>query len=113
MEKSGFITFSVTAYQQVVDRYPTSEVAAEAMYQIGYVYLQASRATGYDETAAVRAQEAFEDFLVKFPNSHKAPQAQDNLKTLQGRKSNDALTLPGFTTSSTTTRLLMSITTMY
>ena len=66
------------------------------MYQIGYVYLQASRATGYDETAAVRAQEAFEDFLVKFPNSHKAAQAQDNLKTLQGRKSNDAFNIARF-----------------
>ena len=96
LEKSGSITSAVTAYQQVVDRYPNSEVAADAMYQIGYVYLQASRATGYDETAAVRAQEAFEDFLVKFPNSHKAPQAQDNLKTLQGRKSNDAFNIARF-----------------
>ena len=96
LEKSGSITSSVTAYQQVVDRYPNSEVAADAMYQIGYVYLQASRATGYDETAAVRAQEAFEDFLVKYPNSHKAPQAQDNLKTLQGRKSNDAFNIARF-----------------
>src|SRR5580700_8965966 len=96
LEKSGSITSAVTAYQQVVERYPNSEVAADAMYQIGYVYLQASRATGYDETAAVRAQEAFEDFLVKFPNSHKAPQAQDNLKTLQGRKSNDAFNIARF-----------------
>jgi outer membrane protein assembly factor BamD len=96
LEKSGSITSAVTAYQQVVDRYPNSDVAADAMYQIGYVYLQASRATGYDETAAVRAQEAFEDFLVKFPNSHKAAQAQDNLKTLQGRKSNDAFNIARF-----------------
>jgi outer membrane protein assembly factor BamD len=96
LEKSGSITSAVTAYQQVVDRYPNSEVGADAMYQIGYVYLQASRATGYDETAAVRAQEAFEDFLVKYPNSHKAPQAQDNLKTLQGRKSNDAFNIARF-----------------
>ena len=96
LEKSGSITSAVTAYQQVVDRYPNSDVASDAMYQIGYVYLQASRATGYDETAAVRAQEAFEDFLVKFPNSHKAAQAQDNLKTLQGRKSNDAFNIAQF-----------------
>jgi outer membrane protein assembly factor BamD len=96
LEKSGSITSAVTAYQQVVDRYPSSDVAADAMYQIGYVYLQASRATGYDETAAVRAQEAFEDFLTKFPNSHKAAQAQDNLKTLQGRKSNDAFNIARF-----------------
>jgi outer membrane protein assembly factor BamD len=96
LQKQGSITAAVTAYQQVVDRYPNSPVAADAMYQIGYVYLQASRATGYDETAAVRAQEAFEDYLVKFPGSPKAPQAQDNLKILQGRKSNDAFNIARF-----------------
>jgi outer membrane protein assembly factor BamD len=96
LQKQGSITAAVTAYQQVVDRYPNSPVAADAMYQIGYVYLQASRATGYDETAAARAQEAFEDYLVKFPGSPKAPQAQDNLKILQGRKSNDAFNIARF-----------------
>jgi len=96
LEKEGSIVATTTAYQQVVDRYPNSDVVPDAMYQIGYVYLQASRATGYDETAAVRAQEAFEDFLVKFPNSPKAPQAQDNLKILQGRKSTDAFNIARF-----------------
>ncbi|HEY1478034.1 MAG TPA: outer membrane protein assembly factor BamD [Chthoniobacterales bacterium] len=83
LEKSGSITATVNAYQQVVDRYPNSDVAPNAMYQIGYVYFQASRRTGYDQTAAVRAQESFEDFLLRFPNSEKVPQAQDNLKTLR------------------------------
>ncbi len=83
LEKSGSITATVNAYQQVVDRYPNSDVAPNAMYQIAYVYLQASRRTGYDQTAAVRAQESFEDFLLRYPTSEKVPQAQDNLKTLQ------------------------------
>jgi outer membrane protein assembly factor BamD len=96
LEKSGSITATVNAYQEVVDRYPNSDVAPSAMYQIGYVYFQASRATGYDETAAVRAQEAFEDFLLKFPNSEKVPQAQDNLKILQNRKSNNSYNIARF-----------------
>jgi outer membrane protein assembly factor BamD len=96
LEKSGSITATVNAYQEVVDRYPNSDVAPSAMYQIGYVYFQASRATGYDETAAVRAQEAFEDFLLKFPNSEKVPQAQDNLKVLQNRKSNNSYNIARF-----------------
>ena len=66
------------------------------MYQIGYVYFQASRVTGYDQTAAVRAQEAFEDFLLRYPNSEKVPQAQDNLKTLQGRKTENSYTIAKF-----------------
>ena len=83
LEKIGAVTATVAAYQQVVDRYPNSDVAPNAMYQIGYVYFQASRVTGYDQTAAVRAQESFDDFLLRYPNSEKVPQAQDNLKTLQ------------------------------
>jgi outer membrane protein assembly factor BamD len=96
LEKSGAIKAAVNAYQQVVDRYPNSSVAADAQYQIGYVYLQASRETGYDQTAAVRSQESFEDFLLKYPNSEKVPQAQDNLKTLQGRKTVDAYNIARF-----------------
>jgi outer membrane protein assembly factor BamD len=83
LEKSGSVTATVNAYQQVIDRYPNSDVAPNAMYQIGYVYFQTSRRTGYDQTAAVRAQESFEDFLLRYPNSEKVPQAQDNLKALQ------------------------------
>src|SRR6516225_8999336 len=90
LEKSGAIKAAVNAYQQVVDRYPNSSVAADAQYQIGYVYLQASRETGYDQTAAVRSQESFEDFLLKYPNSEKVAQAKDNLQTLQGRKTADS-----------------------
>jgi outer membrane protein assembly factor BamD len=96
LEKAGSITATVNAYQQVVDRYPNSDVAPNAMYQIGYVYFQASRATGYDETAAVRAQEAFEDFLLKYPNSEKVPQAQDNLKILQSRKTDNSYNIARF-----------------
>ena len=96
LEKSGAIAATVTAYQQVVDRYPNSDIAPNAMYQIGYVYFQASRTTGYDQTAAIRAQEAFEDFLLRYPNSEKVPQAQDNLKTLQGRKTENSYNIAKF-----------------
>jgi outer membrane protein assembly factor BamD len=96
LEKSGAVAATVAAYQQVVDRYPNSDVAPDAMYQIGYVYFQASRTTGYDQTAAIRAQEAYEDFLLRYPNSEKVPQAQDNLKTLQGRKTENSYNIAKF-----------------
>jgi outer membrane protein assembly factor BamD len=96
LEKQGGILATVNAYQQVVDRYPNSDVADDAMYQMGYVYLQASRQIGYDQTAAVRAQEAFEDFLLRYPNSEKVPQAQDNLKTLTGRRTENSYNIARF-----------------
>jgi outer membrane protein assembly factor BamD len=96
LEKSGSISATVNAYQQVIDRYPNSDVADDAMYQIGYVYLQASWTTGYDQTAAVRAQECFEDFLLRYPNSEKVPQAKDNLKVLQGQKTKNSYAIAEF-----------------
>src|SRR5260370_34186907 len=66
------------------------------MSQRGYVYLQASRQTGYDKTAAVRAQESFEDFLLRYPNSEKVPQAQDNLKALQSLNVENSYTIAKF-----------------
>ncbi|HSZ78284.1 MAG TPA: outer membrane protein assembly factor BamD [Chthoniobacterales bacterium] len=96
LEKIGAVAATVAAYQQVVDRYPNSDVAPNAMYQIGYVYFQASRVTGYDQTAAVRAQESFDDFLLRYPTSEKVPQAQDNLKTLQNRKTQNSYEIARF-----------------
>jgi Outer membrane lipoprotein len=52
--------------------------------------------TGYDQTAAVRAQEAFDDFLLRYPHSEKVPQAQDNLKTLQARKTENSYEIAKF-----------------
>src|SRR5260370_354209 len=66
------------------------------MSQRGYVYLQASRQTGYDKTAAVRAQESCEDFLLRYPNSEKVPQAQDNLKALQSLNVENSYTIAKF-----------------
>jgi outer membrane protein assembly factor BamD len=90
LEKQRRWDDAVAAYDEVISRYPTDPAAADAQYQIGYVYLIQSR-TAYDKTAATKAQEAFEDFLARYPTSEKAPQAQDNLKTLQARENSSAV----------------------
>ena len=74
MEKQGRQDEAIAAYQEVISRYPSDPAAADAQYQIGYVYLVESR-TAYDKAAADKAQEAFEDFLARYPTSEKAPQA--------------------------------------
>ena len=81
---------AVSAYEQVISRYPADPAAADAQYQIGYVYLMESR-TAYDKSAAEKAQDAFNDFLARYPTSEKAAQAQDNLKILQNRENTGAV----------------------
>lgn len=95
IEKQSRPDEAIAAYQEVISRYPTDPTAADAQYQIGYVYLVESR-TAYDKSAATKAQEAFEDFLSRYPTSEKAPQAQDNLKTLQGRENSNAVNIAKF-----------------
>jgi outer membrane protein assembly factor BamD len=90
LEKQRQWDQAIAAYQEVISRYPTDPMAADAQYQIGYVYLVQSR-TAYDKSAATKSQEAFEDFLARYPTSEKAAQAQDNLKTLQNKENSSAV----------------------
>jgi len=90
LEKRGQPDEAIAAYEEVISRYPTDAAAADAQYQIGYVYLVESR-TAQDRSAADKAQDAFEDFLARYPTSEKAPQAQDDLKLLQARQDTSAV----------------------
>ena len=71
------------AYQKVLDKYPNSDVCDDALYQIAYIYMQLGlTSSSQDLSALVLARETFEDFLLQYPRSEKAPQARDNLATI-------------------------------
>lgn len=95
LEKQGKYPEAIAAYQTVLIKYPTDPVAADAQYQIGYVYYQEDRA-GRDATASDNAREAFDDFIARYPTSEKVAQAQENLKTLTGKQSKGALEIAKF-----------------
>lgn len=79
------------SYQKVLDKYPNSDVCDDALYQIGYIYMQLGlTSSSQDLSALVLARETFEDFLLQYPKSEKAPQARDNLATI-GRAEADNL----------------------
>lgn len=96
-EKQGKLKEASAAYQTVLDKYPTSSIADDALYQIGYVYMQAGK-TGrsQDLSALVIAKNTFEDFLLQYPNSEKGPQAKDNLASIGGKESGDLLSIAKF-----------------
>lgn len=82
---------AITAYQVVVDKYPTDPTAADALYQIAYCYQAISRSGSYDRIAAQKARESFEDFLAGYPNSEKAAQARENLAALSTQQTGGSL----------------------
>jgi outer membrane protein assembly factor BamD len=71
------------AYQRVLDKYPNSDVCDDALYQIAYIYMRLGlTSSSQDLSALVLSKETFEDFLLQYPKSEKAPQARDNLATI-------------------------------
>ena len=96
MEKQTKYAEAVAAYQVVVTRYPNDPVADDAQYQIGYVRLREYQTGSYDRASAQKARESFEDFLNRYPESEKAAQARENIKTLEGGSTKGSLDIARF-----------------
>ena len=95
-ENQRKFTDAVDAYQKALDNYPTSSVAANAQYQIGYACMKSSQSGDYDMGAAQKAVFAFQDYLVRFPNSDKAVQAQENIQKLGQKQTQGAFDVAKF-----------------
>ena len=96
-EKQGKLKDAGAAYQTVLDKYPRSSIADDALYQIGYIYMQEGRVgKSQDLSALFVAKNTFEDFLLQYPNSEKAAQARDNLVSIGGKESGDLLSIAQF-----------------
>jgi outer membrane protein assembly factor BamD len=91
LEKQEKFKEAIDAYQVVQSKYPNDPIAADAQYQIGYVYMKQSRSEGvYDPGAGSKSRDAFEDFIARYPSSEKVPQAEENMKMLSGRETKGA-----------------------
>ena len=87
---------AIQAYQAVIDKFPNDPIAADAQYQIGYIWYEAARLGTNDQAATQNARTAFEDFLFRYPRSEKAPQARENLQRLQQKSTGDAMKVAKF-----------------
>ena len=95
-EKDGDLRAAIAAYQVVVDKYPTDPAAADALYQIGFVWMKYSRTGNYDRGAVVKARETFQDYLSAYPNTEKAAQARENLQALGTQQTGGAYQIARF-----------------
>lgn len=96
-EKQSLPFEAIKAYQVLLDSYPNSDIGDDALYQIGFVYMRVGFGSGsQDMSALVSAKNTFEDFLIEYPNSEKAPQARENLLQLDGKQSSDILRIAEF-----------------
>lgn len=87
---------AVQAFQAVIDKFPNDPVAADAQYQIGYIWFEAARRGTNDQGAVANAKTSFQDFLFKYPKSEKAAQARENLQRLSNKSMGDAFKIAKF-----------------
>ncbi len=95
-ERQGNVDAAVTAYQAVIEKYPDEPVAADAQYQIGYIWFMAARSGSRDARAYNNAKLGFQDFLFRYPRSEKAAQARENLRILETKETSNALQVARF-----------------
>ena len=87
---------AIQAYQAVIDKFPSDAIAADAQYQIGYIWYEAARLGTNDQAATEKARNAFEDFLFRYPKSEKTAQAREDLEHLQQKSTGDAMKVAKF-----------------
>jgi len=95
-EKQHKWTEAIKSYTTILDKYPNNDMAADAQYQIGYAWLSAASEPDYDQSAAQKAIESFQDFLTRYPNSPKIAAAHDNIVKLQNRISQGTMNVAKF-----------------
>jgi len=95
-EKQGLPDAAITAYQAVIDKFPNEPLAADAQYQIGYLWYAAARAGTKDPNAVNKARTGFQDFLFRYPHSEKAQQARENLARLETKATSDSFGIAKF-----------------
>lgn len=95
-EKQGNAEQAVAAYTAVVERFPDDPVAADAQYQIGYLWFNALRSGTRDAKATANARNGFQDFLNRYPKSEKAAQARANLNALDQKQTTNAFQIAKF-----------------
>lgn len=95
-EKAKKYNEAVKAYNSIIDKYPGNDIVDDAQYQIGYAWMRASSEPDYDQSAAEKSIESFQDFLVRYPTSEKAAAAKANIEMLQGRRTQGAFNIAQF-----------------
>ena len=78
-EKQKRFDEAVAAYQKLIEKYPNSPLLEEAYFNVGMAYYKAATKAEYDQGYANKAVDAFNEYLVKFPNGSKAAIARDNI----------------------------------
>ncbi len=77
---------AVTAFEQLISRYPNSPLVDDARFQLTQASLKGTFRPGYDQHPSEQAVDELEQFVNDYPKSDLAPEALERLKVLQERR---------------------------
>lgn len=77
---------AVSAFQQLIERYPTSPLVDDARFQLTQASLKGTFKPEYDQAPADQAIEELGAFVKEYPTSDLAPQAVERLQVLRERR---------------------------
>lgn len=77
---------SVDAYRKLVRDQPEAPEAPEALFRVGEVLTEQADLGNRNQATLNLAEEAFNDYLIQYPNHKRAGEARRNLAALGGRE---------------------------
>jgi len=77
---------AVSAFEQLMERYPHSPFVDDARFQIAQASLKGTFEPGYDQHPTDQAMKELRAFVQDFPSSDLVPEATERLKTLRERR---------------------------
>ena len=77
---------AVSAFEQLIERYPASPLVDDARFQLAQASLKGTFKPGYDQHATDQAIGELETFVKESPTSDLSPQALNRLQTLRERR---------------------------
>lgn len=83
LAERGQMKEAIEAYQNLVDNHADSPLAPTAQLQIATLYRQAAADGDRNHVNVARAQEAYEDYLQRYPNSSRARDARADLALMK------------------------------
>lgn len=95
-EKQKDYISAVHAYEKILERYGRLPIAESAQFQIGWAYKQEAARSEYDQNNANQAIGAFTDFLLRYPDSERAKQADEMRVELKQEQSRGLFQIAAF-----------------
>ena len=81
--KTGRNAVAIDALDQMINFYPDNELAPDAYFLLAEVFSKIIKGPNYDQGSTREAISYYEDFLILFPDSDKAPLAQEGLNRVK------------------------------